>query len=246
MLTPGGNIDYCNNIEFKINRLNSNSLTITLTPTQFEWIMFCIENQSKSKELPAEKENKYVCYENLKGIDGTIGVSVIDRKAKFGVIFSVFETQMLKTYDKILLFLIKYQEATQNNLYNVVSYITSSIYAEKMKISNTNSCLACKGLKNEEHTCLLDLNYFELSVTFKSIILDDDYKEEFIALINYYADLLNINDLSRNEAINIYLPMLIGNTDLFDEVLEFYNKSDKNWKIKAVSQLNSRKKRIEI
>jgi hypothetical protein len=208
--------------------------------------MYCIENQSKSKEVPAEKEDKYVCYENLKGIDGTIGVSVIDRKAKFGVIFSVFETQMLKTYDKILLFLIKYQQATKNNLYDVVSYVTSSIYAEKMKISIKNSCLACKdeSLKNEEHTCLRDMNRLELYVTFESIISADDNKE-FIALFNYYADLLNINDLSRNVAINMQLPILIGNTDLFDEVLEFYNKSDKNWKIKAVSQLNSRKKELE-
>ncbi len=234
-------------MEFKLNRINSNSITVSLTPTQFEWIMHCIESCSESIVVPGDKEDKYICYENSSGYDESIGISVIDRKAKFGVIVSVHEASMLKTYSKILIFAMKFQQAKSDQLKDVTYYVVSSVIAEKMKNTIETNCLGCKeeSLANDEHTCLRDLDKASLDEIFYNIISANEFKEAFGDYFEYYADILNISEFNKKEAMHLYLPIIIGDNDLFDCVLEFFNEQDKNWKVKAVRQMNMRKKEID-
>ena len=234
-------------MEFKLNRLNSKAITVNLIPTQFEWIMNCVESYSKSKVVPGEKEDKYISYENSSGYDDSIGVSVIDRKAKFGVIINVYEISMLKTYSKILIFVMKFQEAKMDKLKDVTYYIVSSVIAEKMKTTIETNCLGCKeeSLINDEHDCYRELDKASLDEIYYNILSANEYKEAFEDSFDYYADILNISEFNRKEALNLHLPIIIGNVNLFDTVLEFFNKVDKNWKIKAVMQMNMRKREID-
>lgn len=236
-------------MEFQLNRLNSSSISINLTPTQFEWIMDCVESHSGSKVVPGDDEEKFICFENPDNkSDDVICVSVIDRRAKFGVAIRGYEASTLETNAKMLLFVMKYQQPSNDILKDAVYHLTSSVIAEKMKSLIEGDCNGCreKSSINNEHTCLNYYDKVSLDELFNRILDYSDYKQEFKSYFEYYANLLNIDHVLRQQAVNVYFPMIIGDTNLFESVLEFYNKKQNNWKINAILLLNLRKKEIDV
>ena len=95
---PDGKVVYFVRLELKLFRgQNLNPLSISLTRTQFEWICECIAKSSGSQTVPAEREEKYLCYEVPENMFGTTVISTIEKKSKFGIVLDLYEISMLSS-----------------------------------------------------------------------------------------------------------------------------------------------------
>lgn len=248
-ITPEGSIYNFIRLELKLNRgKNTNPISVSFTPTQFEWLIHKIQNNDVSQLVPGEKEWKFICYERPDNFDGKIIIGVIDRNAKFGIVLDVLEQTEIVTYSEILLFVMKNQSARNEKLKDLVKFIHASILAEKIKSVLKDECIGCKeeSLIHEEHICLKEMDEKQLHEIFSRSLTFDDNKQKFTDLFDYYAAMMNINEIFKQEVHNMLLPIITGEEkELFNAVKESFGLIEKSSMGKCIHRLNERKKVME-
>jgi hypothetical protein len=248
-ITPEGGIYNFIRLELKLNRgKNTNPISVSFTPTQFEWLIHKIENKGDSQLVPGEKEWKFICYERPDHFDDKIIIGVIDHNAKFGIVLDVCEQTEVVVYSEILLFVMKNQSARNEKLKDLVRFIHASILAEKIKSILKDDCIGCKeeSLIHEEHICLKEMDEERLLEIFSRSLTLDDNKQKFMNLFDYYAAIMNINEIFKQEVHNMVLPIIIGEEkELFNAVKESFGLMEKSSMVKCINLLNERKKAME-
>ncbi len=74
----------------------------------------------------------------------------------------------------------------------------------------------------------------------------EENKQKFMELFNYYAELLNINEISQKEANNMIFPIIIGDEkELFKVVKESFGLIEQSMFAKCIQSLNERKKALD-
>jgi len=201
-------------LEFKLYRgKNSNPISISLTTTQFEWILFNIKNQTTTLSIPGEREGQFICYERPGNILDAIIISIIERKSKFGVLINDFEQLTLVEKSNVILFILKNQNAKGDRLRHLAKDIYAFVLSKMIKIYIDEDCIGCKeeSLEHEPHTCLKDHQISEIANYTIKAMEDGKSKLEFENLFDYFAALLNISIVMQLEVKNILMPLIQGN-----------------------------------
>ncbi len=86
---------------------NTNPISVSFTPTQFEWLIHNIKTRATSQLVPGEKEWKFISYERPDNFDDKIIAGVIDRNAKFGIVLDIYEQTKMEFYSQTLSFVMK-------------------------------------------------------------------------------------------------------------------------------------------
>jgi len=246
--TPDGNIFNFIRMEFKLYRgENISPICVSLTPTQFQWIMYQIEKNLISQEVPAEKEGRFLCFERPNNIMDSVIVSIIDKCAKFGVMIESQEQSNLKSYAKMIEFVMSYQSAKNEKLKELVGLVYSSIQAEEIDKYIKQKCEGCKeeSIIHDEHDCLKEIDEEQLKDLFLKSLNDDEVKKNFDYMFEHYCKLLNINELLGQEAKLMLLPIIINEpVQLFESVKGSYGFKTQDWKSKAIRRLNITKREL--
>jgi hypothetical protein len=155
-IAPDNNIVYFVRFELKLFKgENSNPIAVSLTATQFDWFIQCLENGSGTLVVPAEREGKFICYEVYEKLYGNIGLSVIDKKSKFGILLETFECASLRCVAKVLAFIIKFQHSSNEKLKDLIRYLYAYCIFIIMKNDIKGACDGCtsESLIDSEHQC---------------------------------------------------------------------------------------------
>jgi hypothetical protein len=244
--TPEGNIFNFIRMEFKLFRgENISPICVSLTLTQFQWILHQIEKNLISQEVPAEKEGRFLCFERPNNITDSVIVSIIDKCAKFGIMIEPQEQSNLKSYAKMIEFVMLYQSAKNDKLKELVGLIYSSLQAEEIDKYIKQKCEGCKeeSIVHDEHDCLKEIDEEQLKDLFLKSLKDYEVKKNFDYMFEYYCKLLNISEVYGQEAKLMLLPIIIGEpVQLFESVKESYGLRTQDWKSKAIRRLNLSKR----
>jgi hypothetical protein len=245
---PDGNIFNFIRMEFKLFRgENISPICVSLTPTQFQWIMYQIEKNLISQEVPAEKEGRFLCFERPNNIMDSVIVSIIDKCAKFGVMIESQEQSNLKSYAKMIEFVMFYQSAKNEKLKELVGLVYSSIQAEEIDKYIQQKCDGCKGesIIHDEHDCLKEIDEEQLKDLFLKSLNDDEVKKNFDYMFEHYCKLLNINEVLAQEAKLMLFPIIINEpVQLFQSVKGSYGFKTQDWKSKVIRRLNIIKREL--
>jgi len=148
-------------LEFKLNRgENTNPICVSLTMTQFQWLMHQIEKNLTTQEVPAEKEGRFLCFERPNNIADSVIVSIIDKCAKFGVMIQLEEQSNLKSNAKVIEFVMHYQWAKNEKLKELVALLYASLQPEEIDKYMRKKCVGCKkeSIVHDEHDCLKQID----------------------------------------------------------------------------------------
>jgi hypothetical protein len=233
-------------MEFRLNRgRNAKPICVTYTPTQFDWLLINIQAKSNSQDVPGEKEGKFVCFERITSSTDGIVLSVIDRRAKFGILMDSEEQDMLEKYADDLKFVMKFQSARGDKLKELVELIHSSVLSDKIKVISEEICEGCKqeSLEHEDHSCISEINKEKFNDLFERALRAEGIKQQFENSFNYYGKLLNISEIYHKEAMNLLLPIVVVERELLLKLTkQFHSKENCDWKQNAILSLSEKKK----
>ena len=205
-IAPDENIIFFVRFELKLSRgVNLNPITLSLTATQVDWLVDCIERNLDTQIVPGEKSEKFICYEISDKITESVTVSVVEKNFKFGIVLDIFECSTLKYNYPFLSFLMKYQNPSGEKLKDLLRYIYSACIYKAMKNCISSKCNGCidESLLEKSHSCKKETNDLINEHLFETLEGIQSIDEKFSDLFIHFVNILNIKDFNRNKAENI-------------------------------------------
>jgi hypothetical protein len=185
-------------------------ITISLTPCQFDWVIHCMENAPSSVVVAGERPDKFICYEVTEKCYGSTFVSIIERRAKFGIELNGLEGGQLEASHRSLAFVLKFQNAFGERLQNLIKYIYSGCLMKIMIKDIRNDCVGCRdeSLIESKHICKNITSetvesYFE-RIWLKRSTIENDFSNLFC----HFMKLLNVSDLNRTQAEDLMIVLV--------------------------------------
>jgi hypothetical protein len=226
----------------------TNQITISLTSTQFDWIIHCLEHGIASQIVPGEREGKYICFENPEKISGSTIISVIDKKSKFGILLDSSESTTLRASAKIISFIIKFQHASGDKLKELLRYLYSFCIISIMENEIKSNCQACmdESIIESEHVCKnipnnLINEYFENSYSKRNTI-----EERYSEIFSDFMNLLNVSEHNRQQAKDMLLSIVKEEKkEMISSIKEYFSIEYAKSNAFAVSALTALKEQKE-
>lgn len=247
-ISRDGNVVHFVRLEFKLFKgENSKPMSISLTVSQFEWLLDCIESNAGSKMIEMDREDKYLCYEIPEKIFGSFVVSIIEQKSKYGILFDVTEKAIFKVDGRLLIFIMKYQNAVGNKLYEIARFLYSASIKKVIKDFATIDCEGCcdESLVESSHACKRNPDKIIADYFDKALIEEEVLKSHYLNLFEHFAKLLNINEFNRSSAENILLTIVKGDTENLKLSVKLLMDNPDKSNAKAISRIIELKEEIE-
>src|SRR5260370_38637226 len=111
-----------------------------------------------SLHIEAERVGKYVFYEQPPDIYGSIILSILDKKSKFGIMLEPYESATLRAEAEKVVFILKHQNCSGPKMQDMVKiiYCTSLMVCMNEIIrANCNECQEMSPI-DSKHLCFQD------------------------------------------------------------------------------------------
>jgi hypothetical protein len=121
--------------------------------------------------------------------------------------------------------------------------------AEKIKIVSNDECIGCKegSSIHEKHICQKEMDEKQFYEIFSRSLTFDDNKQEFTDLFDYFAPMININEIFKQEVHNMLIPIIIDKEkEIFYAVKESFGLMEKSSMAKCIRRLNERKNAMKV
>ena len=219
-----GNIVYFIRLELRLNRgQDSKPMNVSLTATQLDWVIECIEKDISHMAIEGEREGKFISFDKIESLFlSEISISTWEKKARFGIIFDSYEKDNLVSNHYILSFILKYQQTSGLRLKELIRWLYCSVLFSYMKEEIKENCKGCKNPKDAkaEHLCKDKIQ--DLIEKFIGITLE---KRELIIFkfnqyFDYFSKLLHISEENVIEAQNLLDCISLAEKNDYSHVLK--------------------------
>ena len=197
-----GNIVYFVRFEFRLNRGSEmKPMCISVTATQLDWIVNCINSNVNHMVIEAEKEGKYISFEKIESLFlSEFAISTIEKKSKFGILLDEYEKSILISNLEIFSFIMKFQQPSGFRLKEIVRLIYCSILHKVMKTQIENNCMACQNGDESEHLCKKENRFLIEKFIDKTIGEKELIRNQFEEYFEYFSKILHIDEQNIIEA----------------------------------------------
>ena len=202
-----GNTVYFVRLEFRLNRgSDMKPMSVSVTSTQLDWIINCIETDISHMQIEAERCGKFLSFDKIENLFmSEIAISSWERKAKFGIIFDAYEKDVLFKNHSILSFIMKFQQTSGMRLKELIRWLYCSVLFSVLKEEITENCIGCKksSKENSEHICKGKIQSLIEKFIGRAIEKKDLIKFKFNQFFDYFSQILNISEENVIEAQNL-------------------------------------------